>query len=432
MRTNTRLFEFLKNLSPTLRTLTFIFFSTLSFSQTTTINTPNGTPVSVFTRTEFTQSQIASTNATALAAFPGTTIVSNSSKTYNCHAYAWYLTECASCPKYWMNTPQDDKYWLDCSYVEVPVAQAQKISYPNGDHSAVKSVVSGKFDSKWGEWPVMRHDPTDTPYNATGLKYYAKPAISGPTTICTTGSFNVIIPSGAVATWSISPSNAATFPAGTSSTKIFTRSSSFTGNAIVTATLANSSGCSSITIKRSVSMGSTTGGTLNLTAPGVSTPGGSIVVSVSGSTGTYSWFKNGNLLATTAAGNNITLQFGCSGGLLTVRANNSCTEVSRVIGGNCQGGTNSMMVYPNPSSSEIFIGLAESTEQQYGGRVLSVTKEESIKTEIYDFSGNLVLAKQFEKSGSVPSIDISELKRATYFLRIIGKEVDEVHQIIKE
>lgn len=91
-----------------------------------------------------------------------------------------------------------------------------------------------------------------------------------------------------------------------------------------------------------------------------------------------------------------------------------------------------MVVYPNPSSSEIFIGHAESTEQQYGGQELVVTHEDPIRTEIYDFSGNLVLAKQFEISGNVPSIDISDLKRATYFLRIIAKKVDEVHQIIKE
>lgn len=90
------------------------------------------------------------------------------------------------------------------------------------------------------------------------------------------------------------------------------------------------------------------------------------------------------------------------------------------------------IVYPNPSSFEIFIGHAESTEQQYAGQELAVTQEDPIRTEIYDFAGNLVLAKQFEISGNVPSIDISELKRATYFLRIIGKEVDEVHQIIKE
>ncbi len=254
--------------------------------------------------------------------------------------------------------------------------------------------------------------------------------ITGPAQLCSTGTFSVNAPTGTTTTWSVSPSSAATFPAGASPSKVFTRSGTYFGNATITANVTyTANGCVS-TILKTISVGAT----LNLTAPSLPNPDGTITVSVSGGTGSYSWYKNGTLFATTAGGNNIFLQFGCSGGLLMVRANTSCglAEVTRTLGGNCQGSSYSMVVYPNPSSSELFIRYDESVKAQNDKQDLSVTAEAPIQTEIYDFSGNLVQTKQFERSGSIPSIDISNLKKAIYFLRIIGKEVDEVHQVVKE
>ncbi|SEL20440.1 Por secretion system C-terminal sorting domain-containing protein [Maribacter orientalis] len=89
-----------------------------------------------------------------------------------------------------------------------------------------------------------------------------------------------------------------------------------------------------------------------------------------------------------------------------------------------------MTVYPNPSDSEVFIGYNEKSES--GNPNSSVTLDNPIQIEIYDLTGALLRTKQFAKSVSIPSIDISDLKKATYLLRIVGKEVDEVHQIVKE
>jgi hypothetical protein len=54
-----------------------------------------------------------------------------------------------------------------------------------------------------------------------------------------------------------------------------------------------------------------------------------------------------------------------------------------------------------------------------------------IVVEIYNFSGILVRKQVFE-AGLRPSIDISDLRKGNYILKIISKEMEEVHQIIKQ
>jgi len=84
-------------------------------------------------------------------------IVSARTSYYNCHAYAWHLTE-GNTNKVWINQYAQNggnnlsKYWdpnVGC-FAETSEALAEKIFYPSGDHSAVKSSVSGKYESKWG------------------------------------------------------------------------------------------------------------------------------------------------------------------------------------------------------------------------------------------------------------------------------------------
>ncbi|MDR1523879.1 MAG: T9SS type A sorting domain-containing protein [Tannerella sp.] len=115
--------------------------------------------------------------------------------TYNCHGYAWHMSAGGS--TVWINTPEDDKYWNDYSYVEVSIpAEATKISfggpcyqtwmgeYTNPcDHSAIR-YSSSYFISKWGPGPRFMHSINDCPYSTEDLHYYARPSISGPTTVC--------------------------------------------------------------------------------------------------------------------------------------------------------------------------------------------------------------------------------------------------------
>jgi len=131
-------------------------------------------------------------------------ILSEATYSYNCHAYAWHLTEGYS-NKVWINNTDGsinmngcyisnnniDSYWSSNNgyFIECIESQAEKIHYYCGDHSAIKSNVSGKYESKWGDYPVVRHSPTQVPtgYLSSYRRYYKK--ISPPTI---TGTSNLI------------------------------------------------------------------------------------------------------------------------------------------------------------------------------------------------------------------------------------------------
>ncbi|TLF44465.1 S8 family serine peptidase [Maribacter aurantiacus] len=252
--------------------------------------------------------------------------------------------------------------------------------------------------------------------------------INGSNSICTTGTYTVANPAGTTVSWNVIPTNALSFSGGGSS-KTFTRVNNFTGSVTIRATIMGSdANCEFAVLSKTVLVGTA----ITVTAPNMADASGGLSVSVSNGTGNYKYYKNGALLLSSGSPS-VYLNWGCSGGLLKVTCNTNCgtSEGTRTIYQNC--GSYMMAVYPNPSSSELFIVYDyEKSSDENGGRIRSVTEQGPLKTEIYDFYGNLIMAKQFEKSSNVPRINISDLKQATYFLRIIGKEIDEVHQIIKE
>jgi len=174
--------------------------------------TPNCTSVAPYalTRTELTPAQITQLNNDAAAQYPNATRLANASATYNCHFYAWNMTQGG--PTVWINTPGDDQYWLDGSYVQTTNTAAfpAKVSYASDDHSAVTTATANILISKWGSWPLMQHNKNYTPYNSTTLKYYVRnntAQISGSSALATTAVYSVTgAPAGATITWSVSPS----------------------------------------------------------------------------------------------------------------------------------------------------------------------------------------------------------------------------------
>jgi hypothetical protein len=172
-----------------------IFSFTICNAQYITLYTPNGSTIETFLNAEGTPEWITTTTNQYAFAFPNAQILAPASRTYNCHSYAWNLSE-GGTQYVWMNqyksngTPNIWKYWIDASYIQTPTeADAEKIFYYDGDHSAVKSkIFAGKYESKWGAAPLMRHNPTDVPYDyPTHRKYYKKalqPTISGPNQVC--------------------------------------------------------------------------------------------------------------------------------------------------------------------------------------------------------------------------------------------------------
>jgi hypothetical protein len=136
---------------------------------------------------------------------------------YNCHAYAWWISKGGS--TVWVNTPGDDTFWNDDSYIEVSSqSEATTVSFGGPcwyynqeyqeyvnlcDHSAITTGTTNTFISKWGPSPLFRHNVNDCPYDDQDLHFYVRPYITGPTLVCSSGADFTVnnLPSGATITW---------------------------------------------------------------------------------------------------------------------------------------------------------------------------------------------------------------------------------------
>jgi len=197
-----------------MRTLLIIFILVCSLftkiiSQTaTTIYTPNRSVVpDTYIIPEATAAQIAALNQYALNTFPNATIVSNASTTYNCHGYAWHITEGGN--NTWIGyntTTAEDIYWTDDSYYEIACQLPDsKVSYASDNHSAITTTTTNIFQSKWGNLPLMLHDKDYTSYNSSTLKYYKKTFTVQAPSLCTSLDYTLNAPTGTTVSWSASP-----------------------------------------------------------------------------------------------------------------------------------------------------------------------------------------------------------------------------------
>lgn len=192
----------------------FLFASLICNAQIVYLTTPKGSKVYAFKNAEMSASDIQYyTNQTRIQ-YPQAEVLVNASARYNCHSYAWNLSE-GGTEICWLNQDPDlHLYWDDGSYVATNENEAVKIFYYAGDHSAIKSSThTGKYESKWGKLPLMRHSPTYGPtiYNMSSRWYYKKaavPSISGPVVVCSNSNSTYTVanlPSGASVSWSVSP-----------------------------------------------------------------------------------------------------------------------------------------------------------------------------------------------------------------------------------
>ncbi len=150
--------------------------------------------------TEYTASEKLSLDSYYSVFYPSATLLASSSRLYNCHSYAWNMSEGGvTC---WINgsnisqpnldgtvSANDDniaQYWYDGLYSMTIGRKAEKIYYYRGDHSAIRSNVSGKYESKWGAGPLMRHSPTNCPsiYHSQYRTYFKK---VGQIMVCSAG-----------------------------------------------------------------------------------------------------------------------------------------------------------------------------------------------------------------------------------------------------
>jgi hypothetical protein len=174
-----------------------------------TIYTPKYSVVpdaGVYVLQDFTQDYKQSINNEILNNYDDVEILGDATKKYNCHGYAWHMTENGD--TVWIDT--EEIYWQDGSYIEVPESFATKVSY-YGDHSAVR-LNSTWYVSKWGDWSKVKHHPNIVPSlympNSTKHYYIRTPQITGSSIICSTAIYTIQnLPSSASVQWSVSNSN---------------------------------------------------------------------------------------------------------------------------------------------------------------------------------------------------------------------------------
>ncbi|WP_321997858.1 hypothetical protein [Draconibacterium orientale] len=126
----------------------------------------------------------------SLSGYSNITIVENPTSEYNCHGWAWHLSE-GNTTKVWINFENDDEernlehYWYDGSFIEVSSNnEAENVHYYEGDHSADK-YSSTLYKSKWGYSGLIIHTPDNVPSIYLGnKKYYASFKVNGPQLVC--------------------------------------------------------------------------------------------------------------------------------------------------------------------------------------------------------------------------------------------------------
>lgn len=133
----------------------------------TFVYTPEGTAIPVINTqyiTNFTPSEIAIFNAQVAEDYPNVTRLSNPSKKYNCHSFAWYSATYTN--HYWMNDPTG--YLIDRSYTKrLGSMLTTDIAFYEDGHSAIVIGVGQSYvfvKSKWGQLGVYSHSVFDSAY----------------------------------------------------------------------------------------------------------------------------------------------------------------------------------------------------------------------------------------------------------------------------
>jgi hypothetical protein len=153
------------------------------------------------------------------------TFISSETVLYNCHSFAWYLSELGNiiCWMGYKTKTAEDVYWdyENGGYMQVlNEAEASKVSYylDTTNHSAVTTHTLGIVRSKWGDGALYEHPIGDGPYVGMDKRRYYKLRVNiaqqnsnvpcyNQTKTFTSPSLNLI---GATYTWRCS-SNLETF-----------------------------------------------------------------------------------------------------------------------------------------------------------------------------------------------------------------------------
>jgi len=306
------------------------------------------------------------------------------------------------------------KYWDDGSYVSTTESSASKVLYGNQDHSAVKSSVSGKYESKWGSGPKMRHAVGYGPpiYNMSTKVFYKKAGsiyIDCPSRISHGQYYNFIIDNPPLS-----------FTCSSSSNISASKSSSSVN---VSSTTCCSSGWFSIMYgSYQLAKYNLDVSAVNITGPASVKSNGEYYASISGctnpSSNNFVWNvipASGGSYTTYYFGNNncnMGVNFSTTG-YYNIRAelNTSCGTqyFYKTVYANPSKSGVSGFIYPNPVDDILYVDLDNIVNTQ---NKTTITYD----VRLYDGQGNVV-HKTSAKSGII-QFNVSNLPNGIYFIHI--------------
>jgi hypothetical protein len=428
--------------------LILLAFVLLEINQLVAQTTPRGNPVTshqapeIWSYTDKLNLDTAYSIAYPNAILQGT---ASSTSTYNCHSYAWNMSEGG--PTCWINTPADDTYWTDQSYVETTEAYASKISYYDDDHSARQTATQGMYISKWGNKVLMLHarDYGPSDYHMTYRKYYKlNPGISGTVTpLCVnverTFTSNTSI-SGSTYSWTRSTSLLDEVSgAGTTSYRVKAKSGS--GKAWLRLQITTPSGEVATTGYKYLWVGKQT--LDDVTGPGYYPYEGCTNTEYSFSVsplmdplsqGTVTWSiipSNGYIYPYYTNYAAITFYYPHAGYRVLANVQNACgtnyAETSIYIE-DCYY----FSISPNPASDIVTINRVAASEET-DGKTIMMSSDDANTTydiQIVDYYGSLHL--QTTKSGDSFTLPVSNLKNGNYTIQITnGNKTSNLKLVVK-
>tara|TARA_R110002050_G_scaffold41300_6_gene100231 strand:- start:1287 stop:2597 length:1311 start_codon:yes stop_codon:yes gene_type:complete len=221
--------------------------------------------------------------------------------------------------------------------------------------------------------------------------------------------------------WSVNSSLSIVSGQGTESVVV---RGSFNGEGVLTATLDYPGSCGMVTETKNIDVGPPI---MDLTVSGPDSYG-YVYATVTGGTAPYLWtiWANSTITQTTYAPY-ILVYVGSTSGILEVESSNSCGTgyASDGFYSTFSGGYN-FLVYPNPASNEI--NVKKSTE-------FETYKDSSpvfygiITLSLYNLSGLMVRSEKLDGSREALKMKVEDLPEGNYFLKVSGKNIEEVHQV---
>ncbi|MGC9342171.1 MAG: hypothetical protein ACP5E3_05685, partial [Bacteroidales bacterium] len=132
---------------------------------------------------------------------------------YNCHAYAWHISDGGDDEDSWMHgdilgLPNVAKYWTNDAYSTTSISYKggyKKLYYgEDADHSAILIGTNGRVRSKWAHWGLYEHDYHDCPFDTSATYTYYSVPLNGDDIICTTKTYSTVDINKATYGWSSS------------------------------------------------------------------------------------------------------------------------------------------------------------------------------------------------------------------------------------